>query len=113
MSNLDFALCFRARFRLSQVTLGFPCTYIKHSNGQVCGNPLDSGAWHAQDCARIPINERHNALGIDVRNMAREATLRANNERRAVELPLDEHEEEGEEHPEEDRRDARISELKP
>ena len=62
----------------------------------VCGKPLDSGAWHAQDCARIPINERHNALGLDVRNMAREASLRANNEQRAVELPLDEQEEEGE-----------------
>ena len=113
MSNVDFALCFRARFRLSQVTLGFPCTYIENSNGQVCGKPLDSGAWHAQDCARIPINERHNALGLDVRNMAREATLRANNEQRAVELPLDEPEEEGEERTQGgDRRDERISELK-
>ena len=29
MSNVDFVLCFRARFRLTQVTLGLPCTYIK------------------------------------------------------------------------------------
>ena len=72
MSNVDYALCFKARSRLSQVTLGFPCTYIKNSYGLVCGKPLDNGAWHAQDCARIPINERHSALGLDVRNMARE-----------------------------------------
>ena len=89
MTNVDFALCLRARFRLSQATLGFPCTNIKNSNGQVCGNPLDNGAWPANDCGRIPINERHNALGLDVRSVAREATIRANSEQRAAELPLD------------------------
>ena len=51
---------------------------------------MDTGAWHAQGCARIPINERHAGLGLDIRNMAREATLRANIEQRAAELPLDE-----------------------
>ena len=44
MTNVDFALCFKARFRLSQVTLGYSCTYIKNSFGRACGNPLDNGA---------------------------------------------------------------------
>ena len=56
MTNVDFALCVEARLRLSQVSRGHPCTYIENPNGQVWGKPLDNGAWHAQDCARIPIN---------------------------------------------------------
>ena len=39
MSNTDFALCCKASFRLSQVTLGYPCTYIENSNGHVRGEP--------------------------------------------------------------------------
>ena len=66
MSNIDFALCFKARLRLSQVALGYPCTYIQNSNGQECGKPLDAGVWHARVCARVPINERHNGLGLDI-----------------------------------------------
>ena len=65
MTNVDFALCFKARFRLSQVTLGYPRAYIENYNRQVCGKPLDNGAWHVHDCARIPINERHNGLGLE------------------------------------------------
>ena len=35
-------------------------------------------------------------MGLDIRNMAREASLRANTEHRAVELPIDETENEEE-----------------
>ena len=74
-----------------------PCTYIKNSTGKACGKPLDNGAWRGHESARIPINERYNGLRLDIRNMAREATLRANNEQRAVELPLGEPEDMDEE----------------
>ena len=93
MTHLDVILCFRSRFRLPQVTEGYPCTYVTNSNGRVCGNPLDPGAWHAHDCARVPLNERHNGVGEEIKGMAREATLRANNEPRAVELQAEELEE--------------------
>ena len=54
---------------------------------------MDVGACHAHGCARVPINERHNGVGEEIKGMAREATLRANSEQRAVELPVEEHEE--------------------
>ena len=93
MTNLDFVFCFRARLRLPQVTEGYPCTYATNSNGRACGEPRDAGAWRAHDCASVPLNERHNGVGEDIKGMAREATLRANSEQRAFELPVYEPEE--------------------
>ena len=82
--------CFRARFRLPQVKEGYPCAYVTSFDGRVCGKPLDTGEWRAHDCARVPINERHNGVGEEIKGMAREATLRANTEQRAVERPVEE-----------------------
>ena len=63
------------------------------------GNPWATALGMPRIARGYPIHERHNALGLDVRNMAREATLRANNEQRTVELPLGDPEEGGEDNP--------------
>jgi len=87
LSDCEFNLALRSRFLLPIAVAGSLCTYCPSSSLRVCRQPLDPYVCHAHRCARKQVSSRHNAIGLVLRDMAREAGHQAHVDQLAVELP--------------------------